>query len=91
MHGVEPALVAEGWRGVVATQHLAPGHVVMTIPEQLLMSVVSAQRDPQLSPVLQQHQLNSHQVCCMFVALLPLANDLAPYLQSTNCSCSTAM
>lgn len=62
MHGVEPAFVAEGWRGVVATQPLAPGHIVMTVPEALLMSVLSAQRDPQLSLALQQHQLSSHQV-----------------------------
>lgn len=62
MHGVQPAFVATGWRGVVATQHIPPGHVVMTVPQQVLMSVLSAQQDPLLARQLQNHQLNSHQV-----------------------------
>jgi hypothetical protein len=41
----------------------------MCVPQQLLMSVMSAKRDQQLSLVLQHHQLNSNQVgwqgeCC---------------------------
>lgn len=62
MHGVQPAYVAEGWRGVVATQELAPGHVVMTVPQDMLMSVLSAQQDPVLSSLLPRQQLSSHQV-----------------------------
>lgn len=62
MLGVEPAYVAEGWRGVVATQELAPGHVVMKVPQQMLMSVLTANQDAALSTLLQQHQLSSHQV-----------------------------
>lgn len=70
MHHVQPGMVAEGWRGVVATAALSPGDVVMSVPEVLLMSVLSAQRDPQLGQALahhqqqqqQQQQLSSHQV-----------------------------
>lgn len=62
MHGVKPAYVAEGWRGVVATQELAPGHVVMTVPQDMLMSVLSAQQDPVLALLLPRQHLSSHQV-----------------------------
>jgi hypothetical protein len=34
----------------------------MCVPEQLLMSVMSARRDEQLSLLLQHHQLSSNQV-----------------------------
>jgi hypothetical protein len=60
-HGVQPGLVSEGWRGILATQHIQPGTEVMCVPQQLLMSVMSARRDV-LSLLLQHHQLNSHQV-----------------------------
>jgi hypothetical protein len=63
MDGVQPAYVAEGWRGVVATNELNAGHVVMSVPQEVLMSVLSSRRDVLLSPLLQQHQLTSHQVC----------------------------
>lgn len=62
LHGVAPGFVAQGWRGVVATQHVPAGAVVMRVPERLLMSALSARRDPQLAAVLDQHQLTSHQV-----------------------------
>lgn len=61
-HGVQPGFVAAGWRGVIATQHIEPGTEVMCVPQQLLMSVMSARRDVQLSLVLQHHKLSSNQV-----------------------------
>jgi hypothetical protein len=61
-HGVQPGLVEAGWRGIIATQHIQPGTEVMRVPEQLLMSVMSARRDVQLSLLLQHHQLSSNQV-----------------------------
>jgi hypothetical protein len=64
-YGVQPGYVAEGWRGVIATQHIQPGTEVMCVPQQLLMSVMSARRDVQLSLVLQHHQLSSNQVCVL--------------------------
>lgn len=63
MVGVQPGYVAEGWRGVVATEELDTGHVVMSVPQEILMSVMSARRDVLLSQLLQQYQLTSHQVC----------------------------
>jgi hypothetical protein len=63
MDGVQPAYVEQGWRGVVATTYLEDGHVVMSVPQEVLMSVLSARRDVLLSQLLQQHQLTSHQVC----------------------------
>lgn len=60
---VVPGYVAEGWRGIVATDTIEPDTVVMRVPELLLMSVVSARQDPQVAAILQHHQLNSHQVC----------------------------
>jgi hypothetical protein len=38
----------------------------MCVPEQLLMSVMSAKRDAQLSLLLQHHQLSSNQVCSKY-------------------------
>lgn len=48
----------------MASQQLSPGHVVMTVPQQVLMSAMSARQDPVLSEALRQHpeQLTSHQV-----------------------------
>lgn len=62
MHGVQPAYVAEGWRGVVATEDLSPGHIVMRVPQSMLMSSLTANQDAALPTTLQQHQLSSHQV-----------------------------
>lgn len=64
VHGVDPAYVAQGWRGVVATQQLSAGNVIMSVPQQLLMSVISARQDARLAAELERHQLDSHQVCC---------------------------
>jgi hypothetical protein len=74
-HGVRPAFVTQGWRGVVSTQRLAAGDVIMRVPQALLLSVVAARRDPQLAAQLVQHQqLSSHQVrvdgCCTARVLL---------------------
>lgn len=62
-HSVQPGFVAEGWRGILAAHHIQAGAEVMSVPQQLLMSVMSARRDMQLSLLLQHHQLNSNQVC----------------------------
>jgi len=65
-HGVAPAFVADGWRGVVATAALLPGDVLVAAPAALLMSGRSARRDAVLGPLLQQQQyseLSDHQVC----------------------------
>lgn len=78
MHGVQPAYVAEGWRGVVATQELAPGHVVMTVPQDMLMSVLSAQQDPVLSLLLPRQQLSSHQVWRRPADTAPCVTAVAP-------------
>jgi histone-lysine N-methyltransferase SETD3 len=63
-YGIAPAFVAEGWRGIVATAPLAPGDVLLAAPAALLMSRVSAQRDPQLSAALlrvqQEQQRQQH-------------------------------
>ena len=50
--GCEPAEVAEGWRGVVATKTLAKGDCVLRVPGDILMSHRSAAGDPDLAVVL---------------------------------------
>lgn len=80
-HGVQPGYVAEGWRGVIAIKVLCPGTVVMSVPGNLLMSVMSAKQDPKLAAVLGQHQLSSHQVklnCCCSCCSLPLSPAFSP-------------
>ncbi|GAB4821693.1 hypothetical protein N2152v2_008739 [Parachlorella kessleri] len=52
-HGIESGFVAEGWRGVLAAQHLEPDTCILRVPERLLLTVQSAWRDPQLRAVLE--------------------------------------
>lgn len=62
---MKPAFVAEGWRGIVATQQIMPGDVLVTAPERLLMTGRSARRDPVLGPLLrlpEYTRLTDHQV-----------------------------
>lgn len=63
LDGVHPAYTPEGWRGILATADLPADHVVLSVPEHLLMSTRSAARDPELSAVLQRHpRLSDRQV-----------------------------
>ena len=48
-----PAEVTEGWRGVVATDSIDAGEVVLAVPGELLMSRRSAMSDPTLAAVLE--------------------------------------
>ncbi|KAF5830023.1 hypothetical protein DUNSADRAFT_15167 [Dunaliella salina] len=67
-HGVqrgccEAAYVSDGWRGILAISPLNPGDVLLQVPERLLISRASAERDHVLGPLLHLHQmLNSYQV-----------------------------
>lgn len=61
---IQAGWVADGWRGVIATRTIAPGDVLLAVPQHLLISAQSARRDSQLAPLLVQHtQLTSYQVC----------------------------
>lgn len=63
LNGIKAGFVADGWRGVIATQNLEPDTVVLEVPEPLLLSRRSAERDKSLGPLLRQHgHLNSYQV-----------------------------
>lgn len=60
--GIVGADVDIGGRGVVALQDLAPGHIVLEVPEPLLLTVASAKRDHILAPLLKEHShLSSNQ------------------------------
>jgi histone-lysine N-methyltransferase SETD3 len=61
INGVVAADVGTGGRGVVAAQPLPPSHVVLEVPERLLMSVASARRDQRLGPLVALNQLSSNQ------------------------------
>jgi hypothetical protein len=64
-HNIKPAYVAEGWRGVVATQRIAFGDVLVAAPEPLLMTGRSARRDAALGALLRQQEyvrISDHQV-----------------------------
>lgn len=50
--GIEAGFVAEGWRGVLATEDIPAGTCILRVPRRLLMSVESARRDPQLAAAL---------------------------------------
>ena len=55
--------MADGWRGVLATQVLESGDCLLSVPETLLMTGRSARRDPLLNATLVQHpQLSPYQV-----------------------------
>ena len=58
-HGIDAAFVAEGWRGVVATRDIQDGDVILEVPDRLLMSGLSALRDPVLLAQLVKHPLLS--------------------------------
>jgi hypothetical protein len=60
--GVKPDFVTDGWRGIVATCAIEPDTTVMTVPGELLISVMSAEREPELAQVLKRHHLSSLQV-----------------------------
>ena len=64
INGIEAALVAEGYRGVVATADLPPHSCVLRVPRYLLLSVESARRDAQLQAALKHcsSKLSSEQV-----------------------------
>lgn len=53
LHGIEAAFVEHGWRGVVATQDIEPGHVLLEVPEELLMTTRSARKDRALRTALE--------------------------------------
>ncbi len=54
-HGIAPALVAEGWRGIVAQRTVQAGDCLMEVPERLLLSASgSARRDVKLGQLLSQ-------------------------------------
>ena len=53
LHGIEAAFVEHGWRGVVATQDIQPGHVLLEVPEELLMTTRSARKDRALRAALE--------------------------------------
>ena len=40
--GCKPSLVSEGWRGIVATQHLEPNTVIVRIPSDLILCATKA-------------------------------------------------
>jgi hypothetical protein len=69
--GVAPAFVADGWRGVAATDPIRPGDVLVAAPEALLMSGRSARRDGALGPLLRRPgyaaALSDHQVCLVWL------------------------
>eukprot|EP00955_Chlamydomonas_euryale_P087592 364308-Chlamydomonas_euryale.AAC.9 len=63
LHNIAAAVVAHGWRGVVATAHIAPGDVLLEVPAAMLLSRRSAEAEPALMAVLQtQPGLTSEQV-----------------------------
>lgn len=53
LHGIEAAFVEHGWRGVVATQDIQPGHVLLEVPAELLMTTRSARKDRALRAALE--------------------------------------
>ena len=55
MHGISAAMVAHGWRGVVAVEPIEPGHVLLEVPEKCLMSRLSAERDDALMAAMRRH------------------------------------
>ena len=47
--------VAEGWRGIVATEDIERDAVVLRVPGDILMSARSMERDEQLRDALRTH------------------------------------
>ena len=55
LHGISAAMVAHGWRGVVATARIEPGHTLLEVPEHCLMTRRSAESDGELMAALRKH------------------------------------